>query len=77
MYKMKITDLKPKIPRGGLKQIAKRLQMNETTISQYFNGVRQAGALKELEIMKETLKYLKEISEQKEELIKEIESLNP
>jgi hypothetical protein len=74
---MKITDLKPKIPRGGLKQIAKRLQMNETTISQYFNGVRQAGALKELEIMKETLKYLKEISEQKEELIKEIESLNP
>lgn len=74
---MKITDLKPKIPRGGLKQIAKRLQMNETTISQYFNGIRQAGALKELEIMKETLKYLKEISEQKEELIKEIESLNP
>lgn len=74
---MKITDLKPKIPRGGLKQIAKRLQMNETTISQYFNGIRQAGALKELEILKETLKYLKEISEQKEELIKEIESLNP
>ena len=51
--------------------------MNETTIGQYFNGIRQAGALKELEIMKETLKYLKEISEQKEELIKEIESLNP
>lgn len=73
---MKITDLKPKIPRGGLKQIAKRLQMNETTISQYFNGIRQAGALKELEILKETLKYLKEISDQKEELIKEIESLN-
>ena len=74
---MKITDLKPKISRGGLKQIAKRLQMNETTIGQYFNGIRQAGALKELEIMKETLKYLKEISEQKEELIKEMESLNP
>ena len=74
---MKITDLKPKIPRGGLKQIAKRLQMNEVTVGQYFNGTRQAGALKELEIMKETLKYLKEISEQKEELIKEIESLNP
>lgn len=74
---MKITDLKPKIPRGGLKQIAKRLQMNEVTVGQYFNGIRQAGALKELEILKETLKYLKEISEQKEELIKEIESLNP
>ena len=74
---MKITDLKPKIPRGGLKQIAERLQMNETTIGQYFNGIRKAGALKELEIMKETLKYLKEISDQKEELIKEIESLNP
>lgn len=29
---MKITDLKPKIPRGGLKQIAKRLQMNEVTV---------------------------------------------
>lgn len=74
---MKITDLKPKIPRGGLKQIAKRLQMNEATIGQYFNGIRKAGALKELEIMKETLKYLKEISDQKEELIKEIENLNP
>lgn len=73
---MKITDLKPKIPRGGLKQIAKRLQMNEVTISQYFNGIRPAGALKELEIMKETLKYLKEISDKKEELIKEIEGLN-
>ena len=73
---MKITDLKPKIPRGGLKQIAKRLQMNEVTVGQYFNGIRPAGDLKELEILKETLKYLKEISDKKEELIKEMESLN-
>jgi hypothetical protein len=72
---MKITDLKDKIPHGGIVEIAKRAGVHKIALTQYFSGQRRIGTIKELKLIEITLEYLKEIKDKKEELQKKLEEL--
>lgn len=72
---MKLQDLKSKIPFGGVREIAKRAKVNEIALGQYFSGAKRMSVKKELQLIKITLEYLKELKAEREGLQKELKQL--
>ncbi|MDY3319142.1 hypothetical protein PG637_08190 [Riemerella anatipestifer] len=72
---MKIEELKKRIPRGGLKKIAKRSKLHYITVIDFFNGKKKLKEETKAELLIVTAKYLKELEAKKEKAKKLISEL--
>lgn len=72
---MNIEQLKKKIPHGGMKAIAKRSKTHYITIISFFNGKKSVSKSTENKILRATAQYLKDLKDEKQQLLTEINNL--
>ena len=74
-HKMNLQEVKNKIPHGGYKEISKRAKVNTITISNFFNGKKSVSKSTENKILRATAQYLKDLKDEKAQLLTEINNL--
>jgi len=72
---MNLQEVKKKIPHGGYKEISKRAKVNIITISNFFNGKKSVSKSTENKILRATAQYLKDLKDEKAQLLTEINNL--
>ena len=72
---MNLQEVKKKIPHGGYKEISKRAKVNIVTISNFFNGKKSVSKSTENKILRATAQYLKDLKDEKAQLLTEINNL--
>lgn len=72
---MNLQEVKNKIPHGGYKEISKRAKVNIVTISNFFNGKKSVSKSTENKILRATAQYLKDLKDEKAQLLTEINNL--
>lgn len=74
-YIMDLQIIKTKIPRGGYKEISKRTKISIITICKFFNGKQLVSTGTENKILRATAQYLKDLKDEKAQLLTEINNL--
>lgn len=72
---MNLQEVKKKIPHGGYKEISKRAKVNIITISNFFNEKKSVSKSTENKILRATAQYLKDLKDEKAQLLTEINNL--
>ena len=72
---MDIQTIKTKIPHGGYKEISKRAKVNIVTLCNFFNGKMSVSKSTENKILRATAQYLKDLKDEKTELLNQINNL--
>ena len=72
---MNLQEVKKKIPHGGYKEISKRAKVNIITISNFFNGKKSVRKSTANKILRATAQYLKDLKDEKAQLLTEINNL--
>lgn len=72
---MDLQTIKTKIPRGGYKEISKRAKVNIITICKFFNEKQIVSKSTENKILRATAQYLKDLKDEKAQLLTEINNL--
>ncbi len=72
---MNLQEIKNKIPRGGIKEIAKRCKLSYVTIVEFFNERKKVSPNTETKILSVTAEYLKQYKEARENAINALKYL--
>ncbi len=72
---MNLQEVKKKIPHGGYKEISKRAKVNIVTLCNFFNGKKSVSKSTENKILRATAQYLKDLKDEKAQLLTEINNL--
>lgn len=72
---MNLQEVKNKIPYGGYTKISQRAKVHKTTLCNFFNGKKSVSKGTETKILRATAQYLKDLKDEKTELLNQINNL--
>lgn len=72
---MNLQEVKKKIPHGGYDKICQRAKVHKTTLCSFFNGKKSVSKSTENKILRATAQYLKDLKDEKAQLLTEINNL--